>query len=137
MTKQHKTWQYVPVKPKPPKVPTTLKAEVETRASQLIDEVLKPQHLKPPPEDERFNYIADIYGRWYRPYFYVCSRYNSPGPAAISPFFEAKFARMEYVAGVRFNLAFMRHTGQWFEVYRDLSLDACLAAISDDPMFHP
>ena len=137
MTKQHKTWQYAPAKPKPPQVPATLKAEVETRARQLIDEVLKPEHLKPPPADERFNYIADIYGRWYRQYFYFCSRYNSPGPDAIAPFFEAKFARMEYVAGGRFNLAYMRHTDQWFEVFRDLSLEECLAAISDNPLFHP
>ena len=137
MTPQRKTWQYVPAKPKPPQVPTKLKAEVEGKARQLIDEVLKPNHLKPPPADETFNYIADIYGRWYRHYYYFCSRYNSPGPYAIAPFFEAKFARMEYAGGERFHLAYMRHTGQWFEVFRDLSLDECLAAVSDNPLFYP
>jgi len=135
--KPRKTWQYVPAKPKPPQVPATLKAELEAKAHRLIDEDLKPKHLKPPPTDERFNYIADLYGRWYRHYFHLCARYNSPGPDAISPFFEAKFARMEYTGGGRFDLAYMRNTGQWIEIFQDLSLDDCLAAIRDDPMFHP
>jgi hypothetical protein len=137
MPKPRKTWQYVPAKPKPPQVPTTLKAELETKARRLIDEDLKPKHLKPPPADERFNYIADLYGRWYRHYFYFCARYNAPGPDAMSPFFEAKFARMEYIGGGHFNLAFMRHTGQWIEIFQDLSLDDCLGAIRDDPWFQP
>ena len=55
----------------------------------------------------------------------------------MSPFFEAKFARMEYIGGGHFNLAFMRHTGQWIEIFQDLSLDDCLGAIRDDPWFQP
>jgi hypothetical protein len=60
-----------------------------------------------------------------------------PGPNAISPFFEDKFARMEYVGSDRFNLSYMRYTGKWLEVYTGLSVDECLAAIKDDPLFHP
>ncbi|NLE60437.1 MAG: hypothetical protein GX616_18970 [Planctomycetes bacterium] len=137
MAKPRKVWQYVPAKPKPPQVPTVFKADLETKALRLIDEYLKPKHLEPPPADERFNYIADLYGRWYRHYFYFCARYNSPGPNAISPFFETKFARMEYIGGDRFNLAYMRYTGQWIEIFQDLSLDDCLAEIRDNPMFQP
>ena len=48
-----------------------------------------------------------------------------------------KFARLEYVEGNRFNLSYMRHTGEWIEVYPDLSLDQCLATIKDDPLFFP
>jgi hypothetical protein len=65
------------------------------------------------------------------------ARYNSPGPNAIAPFFEAKFARMEYARDGRFSLAFMRYTGQWIELFQDLSLDECLSRIRADPMFQP
>jgi hypothetical protein len=137
MAKPGKNWQYVRAKPKAPQVPTAVKADLEAKARHLIDEDLKPKHLKPPPTDGRFNYIADLYGRWYRQYFYFCARYNCPGPDAISPYFEAKFARLEYTAGGCFNLAYMRYTGQWIEVFQDLSLDDSLAAIRDVPIFQP
>ncbi len=137
ITKPRKTWVYAPAKPKASEVPAALKANVEAKARDLIDEELKPKYLKPPPADDSFNYNADLYGRWYRHYFYFCARYNSPGPSAIAPFFEAKFARLEYARGDRFNLAYMRYTGQWIELFQDLSLDECLVAIRDDPMFQP
>ena len=37
----------------------------------------------------------------------------------------------------RFNLAFMRHTGQWVELYDALTVDECLKAIQDDTWFVP
>jgi hypothetical protein len=137
MAKPRKTWVYAPAKPKASDVPAALKAELEAKARQLIEEDLKPKHIKPAPADDRFNYIADLYGRWYRHYFYFCALYNAPGPNAISPSFESKFTRMEFTRGGRFNLAFMRHTGEWIELFQDLSLDECLATIREDPMFQP
>lgn len=130
-------WVYSPQKSSALKIPTSVKAEVQQKASQLVETVLKPQHIKPPPKDYDFNYIVDIYTKWYRRYFYFCAQYCSPGPNAISPFFETKFARMEYIGGDHFDLSFMRHTGEWIEVYPDLSLDKCLTAIKDDPLFQP
>jgi hypothetical protein len=41
---------------------------------------------------------------------YFCSRFCSPGPRALSPFFESKFARLQYAGNERFNLAYFRHT---------------------------
>jgi hypothetical protein len=138
MIKRQKRWIYSPPNPPKPKVPEDLMAEVEIRATELVETVLKPQHLKPPPEDERFNYIVDIYTKWYRNYFYFCAKYACPGPNALSPFFETKFARMEYVGGKsRFNLSFMRYTGEWIALHRNLSLEECLAAIRDEPHFYP
>jgi hypothetical protein len=31
----------------------------------------------------------------------------------------------------------MRHNGEWIEIFPDLSLDECLAAVRDDPWFEP
>ena len=113
MAKPRKAWQISPAKtPKPP-LPDSLKAEVEAKATALIENVLKPKYVLPPPKDGQFNYIIDIGAKWYRNYFYFTSTYACPGPNALSPTFEAKFARMEHLGGGRFALYFMRHTGEW------------------------
>jgi hypothetical protein len=31
----------------------------------------------------------------------------------------------------------MRHRGKWWEVYQNLTLDQCLKAIREDPIFQP
>ncbi|MBI4322263.1 MAG: hypothetical protein HY675_27535 [Chloroflexi bacterium] len=137
MAKRRKPWVHTPPKPAKPTVPAALRKDVEARARELVESVLKPLHVKPPPDDEGFNYIVDIGTKWYRSYFYLFATYRSPGPTALSPSFEAKFARMEYTGANRFNLAFMRHTGQWVELYSDLTVDQCLQAIKDHPSFIP
>jgi len=132
-----KRWVYSPKKQPASKVPDSLKQTVKDKADKLVDSVLIPQHVKPPPEDNQFNYLVNIYTKWYRNYFYFCSTYNSPGPYAISPTFEDKFARLEYVDAERYNLAYMRHTEQWQEIAQSISLDEALEMIRDSGHFHP
>ena len=131
-------WVYAPKKPAPPKVPEALKRKVETEANALIETVLRPQHIQPPPEDPQFNYIVDLSTKWYRSYFYFCSRYAVSGPNAIV----AILRRQVCSPGIHWRRLFQpvghaTHTGQWMEIYPDLSLDECLAAVRDDPWFHP
>ena len=114
-----------------------MKAELEPRATDLIESVLKPKHVLLPPDDERFNYISDIGAKWYRNYFYFISTYTCPGPNALSPTFESKFARMEYIGEGKFALYFMRHTGQWVGIYDALSVNESMKAIQDDAWFVP
>lgn len=133
--KQPKMWVYSPRKPTPPKIPDVLKTEVERKGQELVKTYLKPTYVKAPPQDPRFNYIIDIYTKWYRSYFYFCATYAVPHPDAISPTFESKFARITYVGMERFTLAAMRHTGEWIELYHDQSIDHCLEAITADPWF--
>jgi hypothetical protein len=135
--KKPKTWVYSPPKPPKPPVPEDLKAEVDGKAQALVEEVLKPKIVKPPPEDQRWNYLMDIFTKWHRSYFYFCSTYACPGPHAISPTFESRFARMEYVGNGRFDLAYMRHTGQWWSVHTGLTVEKCLEIIREDPIFQP
>ncbi len=135
MARQQKRWVYSPRKATPPRIPETLKREVTTRANELIETVLKPRYIQPPPENPQFNYIVDIYGKWYHSAFYFCATYCVPGPDALVPSFEAKFARMQYAGNSRFHLSFMRYTGQWVELYPDQTIDECLAAIRDESYF--
>jgi hypothetical protein len=137
MTKAQRRWIYSPPRASASHVPANLKAEVQHEADELIAATLKPQHIKPPPADARFNYIVDIYTKWYRHYFYFCAKYCSPGPNAFAPDFEVKFARLEYAGHAHFNLSFRRYIEEWIEIYPDLTLDQCLSAIRDDPLFQP
>ena len=130
-------WGYKPKKKSSPKAPELIKAQVKTRADTLIHTVLKPKHITPPPKDTDFNYLVDIFSKWYRHYFYFCSRYNCPSPRALSPSFEDKFARLEYVGPDLFNLAFKRHTGQWVEIYSGLSLEECFNEVEEGVHFIP
>ena len=137
MTKRKKSWVYRPSRGPKPKVPEDIKKDVEERAAALVEAVLKPQYIKPPPEDTDFNYIVDIYTKWYRSYFYFGSKYHCPGPNAISPYFETNFARLEYVGEGRFIVSYMRHTGKWVEMHRGLTVEESLAVVQDDPWFGP
>ena len=69
--------------------------------------------------------------------FYFSAEYRVAGPNPIEPSFEAKFARMQYAGGQRFHLSYMRYTGQWIQLYTDLTVDECIEAIRDDPYFSP
>jgi hypothetical protein len=53
------------------------------------------------------------------------------------PFFEAKFSRLEYTGRERFNMSYMRHTGEWVNIYSDLAIEECLVAITEDSLFEP
>jgi hypothetical protein len=103
----------------------------------LVDLELKPRHIAPPPDHYEFNYIVDITTKWHGRFFYFVSKYASPGPNAISPFFDLPFTRLEYRHNGRFNVAYMRHTGQWWTVYEDLTINGAMETIREQEMFHP
>jgi hypothetical protein len=114
-------------------LPGTAKDEVDTKAGELIETVLKPKHIQPPPEGSQLNSIVDITIKWLGSKCFFVSIYRTPSGET----FEAKFARMEYAGNARFNLAFMRHTGQWVELCAGQTVDECMKAIREDPWFVP
>lgn len=119
-----------------PAVAASLKSQVEAKARALIENSLKPKYVLPVNKDESFNYITDIAAKWYRNYFYFIATYACPGPNALSPTFEHRFARLEPLRNGAFALYAMRHTGkEWVGVLDDLSVDDCMNAIRDDPWF--
>lgn len=137
MARPREPWNIRPAK-KGASVTGSIKAEVETKARDLIDNVLKPKHVLPPPVGAQFNYIIDIQAKWYRNYFYFSSIYACPGPNALFPTFESKFARMEPLGDGKFALYGMRYTGkEWVGVLDARSVDDCMKAIQDDPWFAP
>ncbi len=55
---RQKTWIYSPPKPK---VPDAVKVELEAKATELVITVLKPEYVKPPPKNAKWNYIVDMF----------------------------------------------------------------------------
>ncbi len=133
--KNQKMWVYSPPKPAKPKVPETEKQLISEQCNQLIDSELKPQFITPP--DHKWHYIVDIFGKWYRNYYYFCYTVKLTDPNRSSESFEEKFARLEYVSPDKFNLAYFRHTGQWWEIEKEITLEKCLAEIKINPLLHP
>jgi hypothetical protein len=127
-------WAMYPRKTSTASLPEALNMEVTIKAHELIETGLKPKYIQPPLEKPQFNYIVDIYGKWYHKAFYFCADYRVAGPNPREPSFEAKFARMQYAGNRRFQLSFMRHTGQWIQLYTDLMVDECIETIRDDPL---
>ena len=137
MAKPREPWNIRPAK-KRVAVAASIKTEVEAKAKDLIEKVLKPKYVLPPKRGEQLNYITDIGAKWHGNYFYFFSIYACPSPNAVSPSFESKFARMEPIGGDRFALYSMRYTGkEWVGVYDALSVDECMNAIRDDSWFVP
>ena len=132
-----KTWRPRPPRKLRHKAPENVKTYVKEKADHLIESILKPEHIKPAPKNTHLNYIVDIYSKWYQSYFYFCATYRCPSPNAISEFFENRFARLEYAENERFSLSYMRYTGQWVELFTNLTLDECLESIRSEPHYLP
>ena len=109
-----------------------IKANVGAKATKLVENVLKRKHVQPPPKEPRFNYITDVWIKWIGSTLYFGTTYACPGPNAISPSFEVKFARMEHIGDGRFALSYMRQTERWFKLFPSLTVDACLDAIENE-----
>ncbi|MBF0584310.1 MAG: hypothetical protein HQL80_08760 [Magnetococcales bacterium] len=136
MVARQKTWVYAPKKQKKPVVPEDLKDFAEEKARLLVDNVLKPEYVKPPEEGDTSSYLVDIFTKWYRNYLYFCGMRHCRAPNCITEFYEQKFARMEYVGDGRFNLAYMRHTEQWWETHVGVDLDECLNEVQKNIFFY-
>ena len=135
MAKKRKVWGFSPARQARPAVSAEVKAEVGAKAGELVEKVLKPKNVRP-PKSEILNHLADIGTKWHGSSFYFIAIYVCP-PGSRPTSFESRFARMEHAGDGRFNLAYTRHTGQWVESNRGLTVDQCLEAICDEPWFIP
>ena len=135
MAKLKKQWVWA--KAKPSKVPDAPKRGLSIKANNLIEEYIRPKHVKPPPRNPRFNYIEDVFTKWRGRYFYFTAKYASPAPDCISPFIEVGFARLELIGDNRFDLAYFRHTGKWWPVFSGLTVDEALDLVISEGLFNP
>ena len=134
-----KQWVWAPKKPAKPKVPAPTKILVQTRADALAESFFVPRFVKSAPDAASFNFVSDIYARWRTSFFTfgaVWSRVDE-ATGVVAPVFEAPFARLEYTGEDHYSLAYMRHTGKFWEIYQDLSLDEAFDTIREQMHFWP
>ena len=100
-----KQWSFSPKNTSRASASDAVKTEVMTKADVLVETVLKPKYIAPPPENAQFSYLVDIYAKWNQSLFYFYAKYCCPSPNCITPFFETGFARLKYIGTDRFNLS--------------------------------
>jgi hypothetical protein len=129
--------QWVRVRAQAGQKPPTLEKEAITAACErFMAEVLRPRFL-PEIQPTSFNYPVAITGKWHGNKYRFLQRFRSDSPDAIEPEFEAPFARLEYVGRDCFAVSWHRHTGEWFCLYRSVSLSEALRLIETDGHLHP
>ncbi len=99
-------------------------------------ESFKKQYISKNPNKE-FNYLVDIYSKWYQNYFYLCEKFKSELPNRLDDEFEVKFVRLKYTGKNQFGFSYFRHTGQWHLVAEGLTLEECKEMILSNPVFQP
>jgi len=102
----------------------------------LLAEFLRPQFL-PENRPTSFNYPGAITGKWHGDKYRFLQRFRSDDLDALDPEFDAPFARLEYVGRDCFDVSWHRHTGEWFCLYRSVSLTEALRLIETDGHLHP
>ena len=112
------------------------KPAIDAACERFIDDVLKPRFL---PEicPTEFNYCIDIFGKWHGRSYRFIQRYRTDRPDADEREFDAPFTRLEYTGPDRFDLSYMRHTGQWNCIFRGLTLKQAFETIESQIHFHP
>jgi hypothetical protein len=105
-------------------------------AEKFIAEYYRPTFVKPPPKDDRFNYVVDFRAAFGGSYLRFYVKYASPGPDALSPFFEYPFARLGCFGRARWNLWARRHNDHRVCIEpRPKALRACFASMRENPWF--
>lgn len=128
-------WIQGNAKAKKQKVTDKQKDEVSLFFEQLILQFKNElQQIEP---NKKFNYVVDIYTKWYQNYFYFCEKYKSENENRIADEFETKFVRLEFISENNFNFSYFRHTGQWHLVVENITLQECLEMIIGNPNFRP
>jgi hypothetical protein len=118
-------------------LPTDKKKDViVATCDKFVAEVLKPRFL-PSIRPTRFNCPADIYGKWHGGIYRFVQRYRSGWPDNRGWEFEEPFARLDYLAGNRFDVMWHRHTGTWWRLYHSVSLAEAIRCIEKDGHLHP
>jgi hypothetical protein len=107
-------------------VPTLLRQQVDRWAQAWVaakfSRLLELRAHDPGP----FNYPIEVFSEWRGKAFYLNVRY-----------FVVRHTRMTLTGFGRFDLAYFRHTNQWFTVFRGLTATECFREIEENEIFWP
>jgi hypothetical protein len=112
------------------------KQAIITACETFIAEVLKPRFL-PEIRPTEWNYPVDIHGAWMAGRYRFIQRYRSGRAHNLGWEFDHPFARIDRMGPDRFDIYWMRHTGQWWRVHVGVTLAEALRILETDGVLHP
>jgi hypothetical protein len=83
-----------------------------------------------------FNYPIAVFAEWRGNAFYLNVRYRARS-RKVEDDFVVRHTRMTLTGFGKFDLAYFRHTGKWFTVYRGLTAADCFREIEENEIFWP
>ena len=120
-----------------PSLPNEVDKRVIVAACEaFISDVLKPRFL-PEIKPTEWNYVVDIQGAWAAGRYRFMQRRRSGMEHNLGDEFNAPFARIDRMGPNRFDIYWMRHTGQWWRVHVDVTLAEALQILETDNVLHP
>ena len=125
-----------PRKPRPAKLSLAEQQSIVAACEGFIETVLKPRFL-PAIRPTEYNYPINIHGDWRAGRYRFMQRFRSGMQHNAGFEFDAPFTRIDYKGPDKFDVYWMRHTGQWWQLYWGLTLDEAFRMILEDPNLHP
>jgi hypothetical protein len=131
---RHKVWVKRP--PRPARPGEAEKSAIVVACESFIRDVLKPRFL-PAIQPTEWNYPIDIRGSWAAGRYRFMQRFRSGMDRNRGEEFDIPFARIDYMGPNQFDIYWMRHTGQWWQLHRGVSLAEALRILETDKVLHP
>ena len=129
-------WERVRVKP----LTKEERSAIAVTCEQFIAGKLRPRFL-PEVRPSQFNYPIEIFGKWRGSKYSFITRYRSGWPDNAGEEFDAPFTRLDHLddclTGIRFDVLWLRHTGQWWRSHSSVTLDEALRLIEAEPLLQP
>jgi hypothetical protein len=118
------------------KVPADLRQQVDRWANDWLARkfarLLELRAADPGP----FNYPVEVFSECRGKAFYLCARYRAHSRRPDDDFV-VRSTRMTMTGFGRFELAYFRHTGRWFTVFRGLTAEQCFKEVEETELFWP
>ena len=115
----------------------TEKRAIIAACETFIRNVLKPRFLPEEVRSTEWNYVVDIYGAWAGGRYRLMQRYRSGMKRNRGEEFDAPFARIDRMGPDRFDIHWMRHTGQWWRLHAGVTLAEAFRLLETDGILHP
>ena len=131
---RYKVWAARPPRPAP--VNETEKRAIVTACDAFVRDVLKPRFL-PEIRPTEWNYMIDIRGTWAGGRYRFLRRYRSGMPHNHGEEFDAPFARIDHMGPDRYDIYWMRHIGQWWQLHIGVTLAEAFHILTTDPTLYP
>jgi hypothetical protein len=116
------------------------KAAVKAACEQPIAQTLEPRYLAG-THLSGLSAPIDIVGKWRGSKHSFVARYRSDDPEVLEPELDEPFARLghmeEYWSEARFDVMWLRHTGEWWRLHPTVTLGEALQHVESDPLPRP